>query len=353
MKVTSFLVSSLGTEIKGSVQISDEGTLGGGLTNPLKLYTSGSGSAKNAIIEQNGLITIKPGNGINYAFGHSTDGRLAIGLNRTSNGPAYIDLIGDTTYTTFGLRIIRAGGTASEIVHRGTEDFWISTADGATIRLRTNSTNRMTITSGGRIQLTPGVDTTDSVEIIGSTYVGMKFVAGGVARGFVWWYAPDSYFAVGPGTGHDSVIFKDGNVSIGTDNPAGHKLRVNGRVLVDEYVRTKRFWELHIDANNIWSYARRHNEDGSYTQLYFGNGRTGSYFIAALNAILADMEKPTSGTVHIPASGGIRGMSVAWVRTSFDGYAYLIGKVVASASYSYIVANGDNTSWDGTLVFWT
>jgi len=59
MKVTSFLVSSLGTEIKGLVQISDEGTLGGGLTNPLKLYTSGGGSAKVGVIEQVSGILFK------------------------------------------------------------------------------------------------------------------------------------------------------------------------------------------------------------------------------------------------------------------------------------------------------
>ena len=359
MKVTSFLVSSLGTEIKGSVQISDEGTLGGGLVNPLKLYTSGSGSAKNAIIEQNGLILIKPIGGINYAFGHTLSGygRLAIGLNRTSNGYAHLDLIGDTTYADFGLRVLRGFGgpnAPSVIWHRGTGEFNIGALEAANVSFYTNNTSRMTITSEGRVRINAPTDVTNAFQVVGNGHAGMSINVDGADRIFLWWNNFLTFSAVGPGGYTNSLIFKNDNASIGTSDPAGHKLRVNGRVLVDEYVRTRRFWELYIDAYTVgYAYAHRYNEDGSYTQLYSGRGKTGSYFMAALNAILADMGKPTSGICDIPASGGIRDMSVGRVRRPNTDHAYLWGKVVNSATYSYYVVSGDSTTWDGILVFWT
>ena len=53
---------------------------------------------------------------------------LELGRNRGDNGGAFIDLVGDTTYSDYGLRIIRKDGGANadaDIVHRGTGTFRI------------------------------------------------------------------------------------------------------------------------------------------------------------------------------------------------------------------------------------
>mgnify|MGYP005702669181 CR=1 FL=1 len=57
---------------------------------------------------------------------------MQMGNGRGDNGGAYIDLIGDTTYTDYGLRMIRWSGGAnasSQLAHRGTGDFKFSTSE--------------------------------------------------------------------------------------------------------------------------------------------------------------------------------------------------------------------------------
>lgn len=79
---------------------------------------------------------------------------IDVGHARTGSGYSYIDLIGDTTYSDFGLRLIRgnAGANAvSEILHRGTGMFSIRTYDAAQLSLYTNSTERFRIDSSGNV----------------------------------------------------------------------------------------------------------------------------------------------------------------------------------------------------------
>ena len=69
---------------------------------------------------------------------------IEIGAGRTGNGFAYMDLTGDATYTDYGLRIIRnntGANASSQIVHRGTGDFSITTTESADILLIPNSGN--------------------------------------------------------------------------------------------------------------------------------------------------------------------------------------------------------------------
>lgn len=83
----------------------------------------------------------------------STSAVLQIGNGRTADGNAYIDLVGDTTYTDYGLRIIRASGAngVSQIIHRGTNNFALTATDAGNILLQTNATTRMVIDSAGNV----------------------------------------------------------------------------------------------------------------------------------------------------------------------------------------------------------
>lgn len=71
------------------------------------------------------------------------DARIVVANGRTGNGNSYMDLIGDTTYTAYGLRALRgnAGANAvSQILHRGTGNFALFAQDaGAQILLQTQS----------------------------------------------------------------------------------------------------------------------------------------------------------------------------------------------------------------------
>ena len=78
--------------------------------------------------------------------------QLTIGQGRTGNGFSFIDLVGDATYTDYGLRMLRGNGGAnalSILEHRGTGAFEIKAAEAADIVFETTSIPRLTIDSSG------------------------------------------------------------------------------------------------------------------------------------------------------------------------------------------------------------
>jgi hypothetical protein len=84
---------------------------------------------------------------------------LTIGNGSTDSGFRYIDLVGDTTYTDYGLRIIRGDSgadTSSQIIHRGTGDFSLQTTEAANLRFVTAGSEGMRIDSSGNV----GIGTT-------------------------------------------------------------------------------------------------------------------------------------------------------------------------------------------------
>lgn len=72
---------------------------------------------------------------------------IEVGQNRTGDGSSFIDLIGDATFTDFGLRIQRTAGAngGSAITHRGTGLFVISTTEAAGYSFRVSGSTRLAI----------------------------------------------------------------------------------------------------------------------------------------------------------------------------------------------------------------
>jgi hypothetical protein len=86
-----------------------------------------------------------------------------IGVGRTGNGASYADFVGDTTYSDYGLRVIRAGGganTTSSLIHRGTGALNVQATDAGSINLKTNNTNRLQVESTGTIVFKNGIQET-------------------------------------------------------------------------------------------------------------------------------------------------------------------------------------------------
>ena len=94
---------------------------------------------------------------------------IEMGKGRTNNGYAYIDLVGDATYTDYGLRIIRnnsGANTSSEINHRGTGNFAITTLDDASFKIQTNGANeRLKIRGNGEAYFGPDGASTSTLYI--------------------------------------------------------------------------------------------------------------------------------------------------------------------------------------------
>jgi hypothetical protein len=77
---------------------------------------------------------------------------LNIGQDRTGDGYSFIDLIGDTTYSDFGTRLIRNNNglnANSTLQHRGTGELQITATEAAPIVFSTNGTEGMRLLSGG------------------------------------------------------------------------------------------------------------------------------------------------------------------------------------------------------------
>jgi hypothetical protein len=84
---------------------------------------------------------------------------LHIGPGRTDSGYAYIDLVGDTTYTDYGARFLRGNtgsNTYTNLLHKGTGALQLIAENAGSITLGTSNTTRMTITSAGDIGIGTG-----------------------------------------------------------------------------------------------------------------------------------------------------------------------------------------------------
>jgi len=77
-----------------------------------------------------------------------------VGIGATGDNYAVINLIGDTTYPIYGMRMIRSNTGAnadSSIFHRGTGSLVLGAVDAGDIRFRTSNTERLRITSDGKV----------------------------------------------------------------------------------------------------------------------------------------------------------------------------------------------------------
>ena len=131
-----------------------------GAANELRFTTN---SGDRFTIESNGQVgigTVNPAYTLdiigNFRMHNgSSDTRMELGGGGTgSSRNAYIDLVGDTTYTDYGLRLMRSNtgaNTSSLISHRGTGNFIFEAIEAADMYFQTTNLTRMIIDSGGSV----------------------------------------------------------------------------------------------------------------------------------------------------------------------------------------------------------
>jgi len=107
-----------------------------------------------------GISTITPGYQLDVQGGSARilnqggSSTIELGQGTTTSQYAFVDLVGDTTYTDYGLRVMRGNSganTSSFVTHRGTGDLLLQTEDAAAISLRTTNTERFRIGSAGQL----------------------------------------------------------------------------------------------------------------------------------------------------------------------------------------------------------
>jgi hypothetical protein len=122
-------------------------------------------------------------NGLEVGPAGTATVELQLGANPSGNRYAYIDLIGDTTFTDYGLRIIRNNtgpNTTSEILHRGTSYFIINAQDGGNIALLTGGATRLDINgTTGHVSCPSGVSgsLTRSTEVATTSGTSVSFTS--------------------------------------------------------------------------------------------------------------------------------------------------------------------------------
>lgn len=152
---TSLYLSTLRQRVDNSFLLLQGGSTGGA---NIELNGPSSGSASNAIFDAaahyfrstDGLTRYGIFDSTGLAVGalSTVDAQVNIGKGATGNRYSYLDLIGDTTYTDYGLRIIRnntGANASSNINHRGTGYLAFNTLDGGSIALQTTGTTRLDI----------------------------------------------------------------------------------------------------------------------------------------------------------------------------------------------------------------
>ena len=130
-----------------------------GASNELRFTTN---SGDRFTIESNGQVgigTVNPGYSLDITGtfriqNGSSSSYLEVGAGGSGNRNAYIDLVGDETYTDYGFRIIRGNSganTATSLIHRGTGSLIFEANEAADMKFLTDNTARMIIDSGGAV----------------------------------------------------------------------------------------------------------------------------------------------------------------------------------------------------------
>jgi len=149
-------------------------------------------------------------------YGSDSEYYIKIGQNRTGNGYAYIDLIGDTTYTGYGARLIRynTGANANTYFeHQGTGALVYKTVHGAPIQFETGATYRGQMLSNGRFLWNTNSDNGNLFQINGTTSIASDLTVN---------------------TSNFKVDTTNGRIGVGTASPQklGHFSAANGATVI-------------------------------------------------------------------------------------------------------------------------
>ena len=105
-------------------------------------------------------------------YGGSINRSINIGANRTADAASFIDLVGDTTYTDYGARLIRNSGAnaITDLAHRGTGGLRLRCQDAGAVLFMISDAEKMRISSSGNV----GIGTTSpsqKLQVAGHTRI--------------------------------------------------------------------------------------------------------------------------------------------------------------------------------------
>lgn len=237
-------------------------------------------------------LDVQGGNARIYAGGGGTS--LEIGNGATGNQFAFIDLVGDTTYSDYGLRLIRdnAGANSNSILrHRGTGYLSIATEDAASVIVATTNVERMRVTSDGKVGIgtsTPAASfdvqspattaTTGNVRIAPSTAGQARYhlFNGGATAEWLFGQktSADHSFKlsklVSTSESDYLTVTDTGNVGIGTTTPGGlFELSTGASVTLNGEILLQRIRSNTTNSTFLDIKSRRHTAGSDWTGVGF------------------------------------------------------------------------------------
>jgi hypothetical protein len=276
-------------------------TFGYNNTELVKIKSNGD-TEINGDAEIKGELTAE--NQIQVKGSNNASTKIEIGVNRTSDNYSWIDLIGDNTYTDYGLRIVRnntGANTSSDIHHRGTGNLNIKTREAAPIVFSTTNAERMRIKSDGKVGI--GIANPDKLLVVsgdGAEIVindtdttdnpRIRLRESGATSGSIYTDAGELIFD--SGTSEKMRIDSDGNIGINNTNPQA-KIHLDGQQIITNSNGTdgasmfigrggnvSQAAEINFVENSSASYAYgfRFRLDGVGNKLYLeaNNGSVGA-----------------------------------------------------------------------------
>ena len=227
-----------------------------GMFNAVNGYAVGTGTGTTVIDSSrnltnigtisSGAITCTPHITINAS--NTSDTRIEVGANTTSNHYAYIDLVSDTTYTDYGLRILRdnsGANASSSIYHRGTGNFNIIANESASIRFNTNGSNALTLSN------------TQDATFAGNLYVANQIIHRGDINTWMSFETDTISFRTG---GNDRLTINNGGTTLG-DNLAmgGNNIENAGTISSGAITSSGTFTLNPSSSNNTYGLIRNHD----------------------------------------------------------------------------------------------
>ena len=265
-----FLVENGGADLEGRLLVKDQGVTTVHINPAGSSFLNGGNvgigtTVPNEKLEVNGNTRIT-GSGLDVGYNNNGTNFIQIGNGRTTNGYAYIDLVGDSTYTDYGFRLIRnttGANTSTQLIHRGTGALELISTQAGYITLKTNNAERVRVNSSGNV----GIGTTSPEAILhingtnDTTYWGplIKSTSTNPARltftntegsGFI--DQNDNALRFYHNSAYRMYIDSSGNVGIGTTTPS-EKLNVsNGSACITPiaYAANQNDWVIKTGAYN-------------------------------------------------------------------------------------------------------
>jgi hypothetical protein len=205
--------------------------------NSLAIATGGQYAITCSSTQAVGIKTANPQGALQVAgstrigANDATDAFLEIGEGATGNRNSYIDIVGDTTYTDYGLRVIRnntGANATSELKHRGTGALNFTTEEAAPIVFYTTNSPALTITSGGLVGIgstVPNEKLTVADSGSANVYIALQNSTTGTT-------SADGWYLGAAGTEFQIYGKENGPITFSLNSSEKARIDTSGRLLV-------------------------------------------------------------------------------------------------------------------------